>query len=57
MCKICIYWIIIIIQFNTIKLFIIYAPNQQLPVQLQTENSVDTGNNINYKYNIKAIAI
>jgi hypothetical protein len=40
--------IIIIIQF-----FIIYVPSQQLQGQLQTQHSVDTGNYIMDKHNIR----
>jgi hypothetical protein len=43
-----------IIRNNSIQLFIIYAPNQQLQGQLQTENSVDTSNYIMDKHNIKS---
>jgi hypothetical protein len=34
-------------------LFIIYLPSQQLQGQLQTQHSVDTGNYIMDKHNIK----
>jgi hypothetical protein len=32
---------------NSIQFFIIYVPSQQLQGQLQTQHSVDTGNNNN----------
>jgi hypothetical protein len=35
-------------------LFIIYVPSQQLQGQLQTQHSVDTGNYIMDKHNIKS---
>jgi hypothetical protein len=41
---------------NSIQFFIIYVPNQQLQIQLQTQHSVDTGNHIKDKHNIKARA-
>jgi hypothetical protein len=37
----------------SLLLFIIYVPSQQLQGQLQTQHSVDTGNYIMDKYNIK----
>jgi hypothetical protein len=40
--------------YNSIKLFIIYVPIQQLQGQLQTQESVDTSNYIMDKYNIKS---
>jgi hypothetical protein len=42
---------------NAIQLFIIYLPSQQLQSQLQTQHSVDTGNYIKEKRNIKTTAI
>jgi hypothetical protein len=39
---------------NSIQFFIIYVPSQQLQGQLQTQRSVDTGNHIMKKYNIKS---
>jgi hypothetical protein len=39
---------------NSIKLFIIYVPWQQLQGQLQTQHSVDTSNHIMHKQNIKS---
>jgi hypothetical protein len=44
--------IIIIIIIN----FIIYVPSQQLQGQLQTQHSVDTGNYIKDKHNMKTTA-
>jgi hypothetical protein len=38
---------------DSIKFFIIYVPSQQLHGQLQTQRSVDTGNYIMEKHNIK----
>jgi hypothetical protein len=38
----------------TIRLFIIYVPSQQLQGKLQTQRSVDTGNYIMDKHNIKS---
>jgi hypothetical protein len=38
---------------NPIQIFIIYVPSQQLQGQLQTQRSVDTGNYIMDKHNIK----
>jgi hypothetical protein len=38
---------------NSVKLFIIYVPSQQLQGQLQTQHSVDTGNYIMDKHNMK----
>jgi hypothetical protein len=37
-----------------IQFFIIYVPSQQLQGQLQTQHSVDTGNYITDKHNIKS---
>jgi hypothetical protein len=37
-----------------IQFFIIYVPSQQLLGQLQTQHSVDTGNYIMGKHNIKS---
>jgi hypothetical protein len=37
-----------------IQFFIIYVPSQQLQGQLQTRRSVDTGNYIKDKHNIKS---
>jgi hypothetical protein len=37
---------------NSIQLFIIYVPSQQLQGQLQTQHSVGTNNNIMSKPNI-----
>jgi hypothetical protein len=39
---------------NSIQFFIIYAPSQQPQGQLQTQHSVDTGNYIKDKHNIKS---
>jgi hypothetical protein len=39
---------------NSIKFFIIYVPSQQLQGQLETQNSVDVGNYIMDKHNIKS---
>jgi hypothetical protein len=36
-----------------IKFFIIYVPSRQLQNQLQTQHSVDTGNDIKDKHNTK----
>jgi hypothetical protein len=38
---------------NSNQFFIIYVPNQQLQGQLQTQHSVDTGNYIIDKHDIK----
>jgi hypothetical protein len=46
--------IIIIIQFNSIQLFIIYVPSQEPRGQLQAQHSVDTDNYIMDKHNIKS---
>jgi hypothetical protein len=43
-----------IIQFSSIQFFIIYVPSQQLQGQLQTQQSVDTGNYIKDKHYIKS---
>jgi hypothetical protein len=43
-----------IIQFNSVQLFIIYVPSQQPQDQLQIQHSVDTGNYIMDKHNIKS---
>jgi hypothetical protein len=40
--------------FIIIQFFIIYVPSQQLQGQLQTQYSVDTGNCIVDKHNIKS---
>jgi hypothetical protein len=45
--------LIIIIIIIIIQFFIIYVPSQQLQGQLQTQHSVDTGNYIMDKHNIK----
>jgi hypothetical protein len=39
---------------NSIEFLIIYVPSQQLLAQLQTRHSVDTGNYIMDKHNIKS---
>jgi hypothetical protein len=39
---------------NAVKIFIIYAPIQQVQAQLQTKHNVDTGNYIMDRYNIKS---
>jgi hypothetical protein len=39
---------------NSIQLFIMYMPSQQLQGQLQTQHNVDTGNYIMDKHNIKS---
>jgi hypothetical protein len=39
---------------NSIQFFIIYVPSQQLQGQLQTQHSVDTGNYIMDRHNIKS---
>jgi hypothetical protein len=39
---------------NSIEFFIIYVLSQQLQGQLQTQHSVDTGNYIMDKHNIKS---
>jgi hypothetical protein len=39
---------------NSVQFFIIYVPSQQLQGQLQTQHSVDTGNYIMDKHNIKS---
>jgi hypothetical protein len=44
----------IIIRFNSVQFFIIYVPSQQPQGQLQTQHSVDTGNYILDKHNIKS---
>jgi hypothetical protein len=46
--------IIIYSNNNSIQFFIIYVPSQQLQDQLQTEHSVDTGNYIMDKHNMKS---
>jgi hypothetical protein len=43
-----------LIQFNSIQIFIIYVPSQQLQGQLQTQHSVDTGNYVMDRHNIKS---
>jgi hypothetical protein len=40
---------------NSIQFFIIYLPSQQMQGQLQTQHSVDTGNHIMDKHDIKTI--
>jgi hypothetical protein len=47
-------YIRISIQFNSIQFFIIYVPSQQPQGQLQAQHSVDTGNYIMDKHNIKS---
>jgi hypothetical protein len=42
---------------NSIEFFIICVPSQQLQGQLQTQHSVDTGNYIKDKHNIRTIII
>jgi hypothetical protein len=44
---------LIIIHLHSIQFFIIYVTSQQLQGQLQTQKSVDTGNHIKDKNNIK----
>jgi hypothetical protein len=39
-----------------IQYFIIYVPSQQLQGQLQTQHSVDNGNYIKEKHNMKTTA-
>jgi protein involved in sex pheromone biosynthesis len=39
---------------NSVQFFIIYVPSQQLQGQLQTQHSVDTGNYIMDRHNIKS---
>jgi hypothetical protein len=39
--------------YNSIKFFIIYVHSQQLQGQLQTQHTVDGGNQIKDKHNIK----
>jgi hypothetical protein len=41
---------------NSIQFFIINVPSQQLQGQLQTQHSVDTGNSIKEKHNMKTTA-
>jgi hypothetical protein len=41
-------------KYNSIQFFIIYVPSQQLQGQLETQHSVDTGNCIMDKHNIKS---
>jgi hypothetical protein len=41
---------------NSVQLFIIRVPSQQLQGQLQTQHSVDTGNCIKGKHNTKTTA-
>jgi hypothetical protein len=41
------------IQFNSVQLFIIFVPSQQLQGQLLTQHSIDIGDYIIDKYNIK----
>jgi hypothetical protein len=45
--------IVIIIIIIIIQFFIFYVPSQQLQGQLQTQHSVDTGNYIMDKHNMK----
>jgi hypothetical protein len=42
--------------FNSVQLFIIYVPSQQLQGQLQTQHGVDTRNYSTDKHNIKSKA-
>jgi hypothetical protein len=42
--------------YNSIQFFIIYVQCQQLQSQLQKQHSVDTGNYIKDKHNIKTTA-
>jgi hypothetical protein len=46
--------LIILIQFNSFQLFIIYVPSQQLRGQLQTQHSVDISNYIMGEHNLKS---
>jgi hypothetical protein len=46
--------VIVVIIIVIIQFFIIYVPSQQLQGQLQTQHSVDTGNYIMGKHNIKS---
>jgi hypothetical protein len=43
-----------LIQFNSIQIFIIYVPSQQLQGQIQTQHSADTSNYIMDKHNMKS---
>jgi hypothetical protein len=42
------------VKFNSVQFFIINVQSQQLQGQLQTQHSVDTGNYIRDKHNIKS---
>jgi hypothetical protein len=46
--------IVMTFMMPVIQFFIIYMPSQQLEDQLQTEHSVNTGNYIMDKHNIKS---
>jgi hypothetical protein len=46
----------VIVNVYSVQFFIIYVPSQQLQGQLQTQHSVDTGNYIKDKRNIKTTA-
>jgi hypothetical protein len=45
---------IYIMHSNSVQLFIIYVPSQQLQGHLQTRHSLDTSNYIMEQYNIKS---
>jgi hypothetical protein len=47
------FFIYVINNENSIQFFIIYVPSQQLQGQLQAQHSVDTGNYIMDRHNMK----